>query len=126
MPATDIVSVGVTASFAGFTGELVDVKFSGGKVDIIDVTDQAAASKWRIFRGGLKDAGTVTLTCLHSGAKPTVGTGGNHGDNETLTIGFPASNGITAAGILQDFSINAPLGDKITCDLTIKLTGPLT
>jgi hypothetical protein len=118
---TSYVAVGMTASFGSLTGQLLDVKESGVKADTVDVTHQTSTSKWREFKAGLLDGGEWTLTLLLDldAVFPTLG------DSGTLIVVYPTGNTkkISSSAIFSGRSSTATLGDKITCDLTFKITG---
>lgn len=121
MVVTSYVATGITASFGTLTGELVDVKLSGEKADMVDVTQQGSSNKWRQFKAGLLDGGEVTLTMNFDSDAivPAMGTSG------TIIITWPsgATNKFSASAVLSGRSETATLGQKMTADFTFKVTG---
>lgn len=116
---TAYISTGITVSFSTLSGELLDINIPGESADMVDVTYQASTNEWREYLAGLKDGNEVTIS-LHAGATiPAVATSG------TLTITFPTGAGtFTASALLsKGRGASATLGDKITDELTFKITG---
>jgi hypothetical protein len=121
MAVTNYVATGITVDFSTLTGELLDVKKSGEKADQVDVTHQISSNKWRQFKSGLLDGGEFTLT-LHfdpDAIVPTMGTSG------TMTVVWPngATKKFQATANLSGRGDSATLGDKMTQDLTFKISG---
>ncbi len=120
MVVTSYVATGITASFGTLTGELLDVKKSGEKADMVDVTKQSSV-QWREFKAGLKDGGEWTLS-FHfdpDAVVPAVGTSG------TLIVTWPtgAVKKYCASALMSGRSESAALGQKMTADVTLKITG---
>jgi len=114
------ISTGITVSFGAMSGELLDVNHAGQTADAVDVTHQQSVNQWREFLAGLKDAGEITLT-MHrfTGTAPTTG------QQTTLSMTWPSgAGGFSCDAIASNtHGLNGPLGDKISGDLTFKLSG---
>lgn len=121
MTVTAYVSTGITVTFSTLTGELLDVRESGVKTDTVDVTKQNSTTGYREFKAGLKDGGEWTISFHYDpdAVIPAQGTSAN------LIITWPsgATNKYMATALLTGRSTAAPLGDKMMCDLTFKVTG---
>lgn len=114
-----VVAKGITVTFAGLSGELVDVNAAEGGVDTVDVTHQASDDDAREFLAGLFDAGTITLSMHYgSGQLPARGTTG------TLAVTMPTgADSLSATAILTKATMSAALGQKATLDVEFKITG---
>lgn len=106
-----------------FDGELQDINVGGTSVDMVDITEQASTDEWREFKAGLKDGGEVTLTVSYDPDCTDPPVEGE--DVATLKIAWPTGTTLwfEAAAIVQGISVSAPLGQKIVCDITLKITG---
>ena len=122
MAVTGYPATGITVTFSTLTGCLLDVKSSGEKADVVDITHQTSTSSWREFKAGLLDGGEWTMTFLHDpdAVVPAVGTSG------ALVINWPSgttNKERVATALLTGRGTSASLGDKMTLDLTFKVSG---
>lgn len=100
-------------------------------VELIDVTNHSSTGGYKELLPSFKDAGQVTadLNFLPSDAtqSPTSGLI-NDFDNRTkrnFRIVFPniAATTVTFAAYITNFSVNAPIDDRLSAALTLKITG---
>lgn len=100
--------------------------------DTTEVTHHESPSKWREFIKILKDAGEVSLSInyiptnsTHNSSTGMLADFANDSTNDTWTLVFSDSTATTwsFAGMLTKFSPKAPIDDRLTADITIKVTG---
>lgn len=123
-----IKSYGVAVSVASNDiGDLTDVVFSGGDVNFVDMTTHDSTGGWKEFLGGLKDGGSLDLTC----AFDTADTGqdylrSNPGGSGAVVVTL--SDGATASftGIIGMAQVSNPLDDKVEMTCSIKVSGAIT
>lgn len=114
--------------------EVTDISGPGLSADSVELTSHDSASKFREFMAGLVDAGEISFTVNW---QPAATTHGNTAgllyvaqnrltrlwqliwpDSGTTTYGFYA--------FITSLSPNAPIDDKLSADITIKITGKPT
>ena len=119
--ATSYVATGISVSLGTLNAYLLDVNHGGESADQVDVTHQASPDQWREFMNGLKDGGEVTLALLFDpdAAFPATGS------QTTLAVTWPTgtTNKFSATVNVSGKGTSAPLGDKMTSDFTVKITG---
>ncbi len=94
--------------------------------DSIDVSTMDSVNKWREFIPGRLDAGEITFTVNYDGAS-----GGTANDlntkltavASTILVTFPDTSSFSCSGFVTGLGHAIPFDDKITQDITIKLTG---
>lgn len=108
--------------------EVIDINGPGLAADAVETTHTESTNGWREFIGGLKDAGEITVTCNFRPDNASNDTlRGYIGSLEYYRIAWVGlTERVTCQGILTGYSPQAPLGDKMTVDLTIKLSGEPT
>ena len=118
---TRYVATGISVSLGTLNAYLLDVNHGGESADQVDVTYQESTSQWREFLSGLKDGGEVTLALLFDPDATYPATG----SQTTLAITWPtgATYKFSATVNISGKSASAPLGDKMTSDFTVKITG---
>ena len=138
MPGYDVAaSFGITVEFltSGFSAEIMDIDGPSPSRGSIDVTHQGVGTPSagqfgnRLFiPEDLVDGGEVTLSChFNPDTVPPV-----HGANETVQITWPKASGDTSAatwsfpGHVTNYPVSAPLGDKMTADVTVKVAGTVS
>lgn len=106
------------------------------KQDTNEVTHRDG-NKWREFVGGLRDGGEVSFDIVYD---PDLA---SHGASATPGLAYMAMNGTvgdfqitwpdanpaqtcTFNALVTSFQPNAPMGDALTADVTLKITGSLT
>lgn len=95
----------------------------------IDVTSLDSTGGYREFIGGFRDAGTVTLNMNFTMA--TFNDFNEDFESATLqsySIVLPDSGGTTFSfsGLVTDLGMAVPMDDKVTSDVTIKISGVVT
>lgn len=126
---------GTTIAMDGVT--IAEVTNIGGPSlarDAIDATHHTSPGAWREFIKGLKDAGEVSLDIQYiptSTTHNTTTTGllSDFADNTTYstwTLTFPDTTVWTFPGFLTAFEPSAPIDDKLTASVTIKVSGAPT
>ena len=99
--------------------------------DSIDITTMDSADKFREFIAGLADAGELTFTVNYDGSAAgtanDLNTAYQAGTSETWTVTFPdTSTWVAPGGFITSLGHAIPVDDKITQDVTIKLSGKPT
>jgi len=112
---------------AGTIGEVTNITINE-TMETIDVTSMD--SDYREFIAGWHDAGEITFTCNYDGSASGVADKLHASyiaaTAETWTVTFPdAASGskFECSGLITNLSTAVPFDDKITQDVTIKLTG---
>lgn len=114
--------------------EVTDIGGPSMSLDPIDVTSHDSTAAYREFIGGLLDAGEVTLTINY------VPTAGTHDATTGLIadmvarvvrnfkLVFPDSGTTTwtFAALITAFESAEPIDDKLSADVTLKLSGQPT
>ena len=115
-------------------GQVRDVTGPGLQQAAVEVTARDS-SKWREFRGGLRDGGEVTFDMLYDPALATHAAGSAPGLVNLLTTGtlrsfrLTFSDGVrtaTFSALVTAFTPKSPLGDAMTADCTLKVSGAVT
>jgi predicted secreted protein len=104
------------------------------KVDMIDVTSMDSPNGWREFIGGLKDGGSLRLTCNFDPqtATQSYSTGllkdfvNRTKRNFQLVLSDAGATTWSFAGFVTDFPVDMPVDGKLSVDITIKITGQPT
>jgi len=100
--------------------------------DTAEVTHHQSPGMWREFLKILKDAGEVSLSInyipsntTHNAATGLLADLANDTTIDTWTLVFPDAGATTwsFAGILTKFSAKAPIDDRLTADITLKVNG---
>ncbi len=114
--ATGITLAGTTSSW---TSELLDISFSGITRGSVDTSHQGTTTAQTFQPTGLYDPGSLTVTVHFDPTKALpVGLVA-----ETWTITFPDTQAWDFSGFCTDYNWTAPFEDKMTAELTIKVTG---
>jgi hypothetical protein len=101
-------------------------------VEMKDQTDLDSTSGWKEYCAGFKDGGTLTAV-IHV-VKAMINTihGTLFGTNYYWEVRFPLQTGESTAskfgfqGTLNGCSTEIPADDTVTCQITIKVNGPVT
>ena len=124
--ATDI-GTGTTVTFgtSGFTADILNVNWDGITRESIETSHMGTTSDKTFMPADLVDNGTIVLEIAFVATlSPPIIT---NGAAETVTIAFAGSATHWSASAFQtEFSIGAPLEDKMTGSLTLKVTGGIT
>lgn len=96
----------------------------------IDVTSLDSTGGYKEFIGGFRDGGEVTLNMNFT--KATYGLMQNDFENDdnsvayTVVLSDASATTIGFNGFVQSLGFAVPTEDKVTADVTIKVTGPIT
>ncbi len=122
-----------TEAFAT-VGEVGDIKGPSGDKDTVEATNHSSPSRYKEYIAGLKDGGDVSFDLNLVPQDSTLSD--LKADFESSTTGnwklvFPDAGAGTAsemawAGFVTHFEVAAPVADKLTASLSIKITGPVT
>lgn len=126
-------AIGDGGSPEAFTAlaEVLDVSAPSDSVDVIEVTHQTSPGRTKEFIAGLNDPGECSFTinfipgagddtALQAIRTPSTST------NFRITFPDTGSTTWTFAGFLTSYTPTAPVNDRMTADITIKLTGSYT
>ena len=121
---------GVTTGYVGYITNIS----TNETLETIDTTSME--SDYREFIASWHDAGEITLTCNYDGSALGVGDALHKAylgtayaadvDCETWTVTLPDGSTLSCDGMITNLSTAVPFDDKITQDVTIKLTGEPT
>lgn len=120
---------GVTVLPGGFTAvaDVTNIGVVDVSVDTLDVSTHESEDQWREFIGGLKDGGELSMEINYD---PSVhGTlfsalGATRHQKITLTDSGAAT--VEFDAIVSGFSSGAPYDDKLSANVSLKVTGPVT
>ena len=109
-------------------GELTEIGGVDISADTIDVTTLASADGYREFIQGLRDGGEISMSGFFypgDAGQSALLTALNTGTADSYTIEFPVSMGATwtVSGIVTAYSTGSSLGDAVTFEATLKVTG---
>lgn len=93
--------------------------------ETIETTVHGSAGGWRTFIGGLKDGGELSMSinydpALHGTIFSAIGV---DGVTHEITLADAGAAVITFTGIITGLSVGAPMDDKMTGDVSIKVSG---
>jgi predicted secreted protein len=97
--------------------------------DTIDVTSLDSTGGYREFIGGFRDGGTVNLSMNFAIAGYNdMKDDFESSDLRDYQIILPDTGNTTFgfAGLVTELPLDIPMDDKITCDVTIKISGQVT
>lgn len=129
MAATD-VGFGISITFSsGFFAEIIDVSWSGMTREPVETTHSGTTGGFATFiPSDIIDHGEITVTInFDPDTDPPIDSAA-----ETCTITFPTpaggSTGATwaASAFMTGASQAFPIGDRMTQDLTLKVSGDVT
>lgn len=120
---------------AATIAEVTDIGGPGLSRDTIEVTHHQSPARWKEFIKGLKDGGEVTFTInyiptntTHNVAAGLLGDFSNEATVDTWSIVFPDA-GLTTwsfPAIVTNFEPGEPVDDKLSGDVTLKVSGQPT
>jgi len=118
-------SSSLAGSVAGTIGNVYNLSIQGQTGDIVDVSTWDSTDKWKEKIAGMKDPGTITFSVNYDGSASGVANAiyANFQVSQNWTVTFPDTSTYFVAGFINDNTITAPVGDKITQDVTIVATG---
>lgn len=124
--ATDI-GTGTTITFgtSGFTADVLSVNWDGISRESIQTSHMGTTNDHTFMPADLVDNGEISMEIAFVGTlSPPIIT---NGAAETVTIDWAGSGDTWAASCFQTgFTIGAPLEDKMTGTLTLKVSGAIT
>jgi len=112
--------------------------FDPGTADDVDVTDWDSTNGYEEIIQGIKRGGQVTFTTNNSPSISGVPSSNGHyiyipqlhaaGTSSTwkLQIGSSPEATITFDGLVKNYNLNVPTGDKVVTSVTIKIDGAPT
>ena len=134
--ANGINAFGTLLKYNGTTvAEVTDLSPPGLSRDTFELTHHQSPNGWREFGKSLKDGGEVSATInyiptetTHALATGILGDLSNNTTIATWSIVFPDTGATTWTfpGILTGFNPKAPIDDKLSADITIKISGQPT
>lgn len=107
-------------------GEIGDLPLPPMKRDTIDVSHQSSPGGWKEYIGGMRDAGDLKFTVAY---RPELDQQWIDDFNSESKVNYQiklpdtAETTWTFKGLVVEFQAKAPLNDKLTADVTIKVTG---
>ena len=110
-------------------GEVYDVVPPNQQTDEVEATHYGSTGGYREFIPGLKDGGEVTFSINWIPGEDTdVLLRTLHGNGQTRThrITFPNTAKIEFSGWVKGFERAAPMDDRMTATVTVRVTGPST
>ncbi len=126
--------VGTILKIDGSTiGNVTNITGPSMSKDTIDTTALDTTGGYRTFITGFKNAGTLTFTLMFE--KSHYSTLKNAFDSDVaksieviLPDGATAETGskLSFSGFVTEIPLTIPPDDKITCDVTIQISGPVT
>jgi len=120
----------LTGATAGLIGNITQLTGPSETRDPIDISTMDSADQVREFIAGMKDSGEITFTCNYdgsaAGAANALKTAYDLGTAEIWTIVYPDTSTEAATGFITALGKATPFDDKITQDVTIKLTAKVT
>lgn len=129
--AATTIGTGTTVTFgtSGFTAQVLEVGWSGIEREAVDSTHMGTTTARSFIPSSLYDPGEIEMEVAFDGDDaPPISAAA-----ETITVEFAkkasgSTNGAqwAATGFLTGVEVTAPLEDKMTATLTIKLSGEIT
>lgn len=110
-------------------GEINSIDGPSKSRDTIDVTRLEDVDGYRQYIGGLREPGTVTLNMNFTRENYDLFNEDYESDEpQKYEIVFPVALDTTFSftGIVTELPLSIPIGDKITCDVTIQISGKVT
>ena len=116
------IAVGITLEFetTAFTFELLDINPATMHRDSLEDTHQGSPGGWKEFcPSDMIDGGEMTVTGnFDPGEWPPIDQ-----PKEYITITFPNGDTYRFEGFMTDYAPKASLGEKMTFDATVKISG---
>lgn len=117
-------ATGSTVTLSGFTAEILDISGPSAKRDTIDTSHMGSVDVRTFIPKALMDWGEVKLEVAFDGEIPTFST-----STSACSIKWGSGNGAktwTFDCFVTGFDVKAPLEDKMTASLTLKIAGKPT
>jgi predicted secreted protein len=111
--------------------EVTNVTFPDESVAEVEVTHYESPGRTREFISGFSDAGSITFTVNWVPGSETddmLVAAKADGETRTLRIVTPGDDGqmFTFPGYISGFARTAPIDDRMTADLTVRVAGAIT
>jgi len=141
MSSSDFVSeavAGIGAVFARWDAgesefvelaEVLDITGPSMSRTTIDTTSLSSIGGYMTAIGGLRDPGTISFNMIFSADRyDLLLTDFEDSDNGTYQITLPDPGGSTLEfeALVTELPLSVPVNDKITCNVTFKISGPVT
>ena len=107
-------------------GEINSITGPSKSRETIEVTRLEDVDGYRQYIGGLREPGTVSLNMNFTRANyDLLNTDYESDDVQAYSIELPDTDGTTFHfnGLLTELPLDIPIGDKITADITIQISG---
>lgn len=107
---------------------VTEIGILDASAETIDVTAHDSADGWREFVGGVKDGGELSMSinydpAVHGAIFDLLG---EDGVSHKITMTDSGAAIAEFDGIVTGFSVGAPFDDKLSGEVTIKVTGKPT
>ncbi len=106
--------------------EIISINGPSASKDPIDVSNFGSSAKWKEFIPGMIDAGEISLTVNYTETDANNLEGWLTAATDKITLTFPGNDTFTATGFVTSLGTSIETEDKVTQEVTIKLTGALT
>lgn len=130
MPSNAFAGVGTVFKRAGVAvAEVNSVTGPNSTRNQIDVTSLDSTGGYKEYIGGFRDGGEVTLNMNFT--KSTYGLMQNDFEDDALVaysvvLSDASATTIAFSGFVQNLGFAVPTDDKVTADVTIKVSGAVT
>lgn len=107
-------------------GEINSIEGPTKSRETIEVTRLEDTDGYRQYIGGLREPGTVTLSMNFTRANyDLLNTDYESDEVQEYSIALPDDDETTFTfnGLVTELPLSVPIGDKITCDVTIQISG---
>lgn len=115
-----------TSSAYEAVAEISEIAGPNKSKDAVEVTTLDSADRYKEFISGLKDGGQIQLTMNYTKATyQQMDEDFESDDRNTYMIVLPDEDEFSFEfeGIVTELGLGAPVGDKISADCTIKISG---
>lgn len=105
--------------------DVTEIGVLDASAETIDTTTHDTTDGWRTFIGGVKDAGELKMSInydpsLHGSIFDLLG---EDGVSHRITLTDSGAAVLDFDGIVTGFSVGAPFDDKLSGEVTVKVTG---
>jgi predicted secreted protein len=108
--------------------EIISITGPSMTRDTIDVTSLSSTGGYREFIAGFRNPGTVALSmCFTRAAYELFKTDfeSNTVKNYRIVLPDVENTSVEFMGLVTELPLTIPADDKVTCDVTIQLSGPI-
>ncbi|HQE50362.1 MAG TPA: phage tail tube protein [Fervidobacterium sp.] len=123
-----IIGVGTTLKIGGtLIGKVTNIGGPSMSKETVDTTSFDNTDGYRSFIAGLKDAGTLTFTLMFDKTVySTLKAAFEDNTAKAIEITLPDATKLTFNGFVTELPLTVPTEDKVTCDVTVKISGAVT